>query len=102
MPRTRGIQDYFQEDEIVFFEPENLRDLASKIEWACQHPAELAEVTARGRAVYEKHQWSAQRERLIGVVKGLIGKPAGAPPKPAVQTIAPASRKEELSNTLTP
>jgi len=72
VPRTRGIQDYFGEDEILFFEPENLADLEKKIEWACLHPAELAAVMEKGRAIYRRHSWNVQRAQLLGMVDGLI------------------------------
>ncbi len=96
VPRTKGVQDYFREDEILFFDAENLADLAKKIEWACTHPQELAAVMARGRDVYLKHQWSAQRERLIGVVRDLLN---GDGDGTVVKSIESAPRKGALPGT---
>jgi len=46
VPATTGITDYFQDDEILFFEAGSVDNLAARIEWAYRHPAELREVMA--------------------------------------------------------
>ena len=73
-PRTKGIQDYFKEDEMVFFEPGNVDDLARKIEWVYRHPAETRSVVERGRKVYEKYTWDLEQGRFTSMVKGLVAK----------------------------
>ncbi len=72
MSRTRGVQDYFKEDEILFFEPGNVDDLARKMEWAYRHPDELRSIMERGRRVYEKYSWELERSRFTGRVNGLL------------------------------
>src|SRR5882724_7039668 len=49
VPSTRGIRDYFSDDEILFFEPDNAGDLAAKIQWAYENPSELQRLMENGR-----------------------------------------------------
>jgi glycosyltransferase involved in cell wall biosynthesis len=72
VPRTKGVADYFGEDEILFFNPGDIDDLGRKIAWARSHPAELQAMMEKGREVYRKHSWTAQETQLIGVVDRLI------------------------------
>jgi glycosyltransferase involved in cell wall biosynthesis len=74
VPATKGIRDYFNDDEILFFEAGNIENLAGKIEWAYQHPAELQQQLQRGRAIYEMHYWNAEEKRFINLVADLIGR----------------------------
>jgi len=76
VPRTRGIGDYFNENEILFFEPDNVNDLAARIEWAFEHPSELRRLVENGRRVYEKNCWELEKEKFVGMVRGLIKEPA--------------------------
>ena len=98
-PRTRGIQDYFQEGELLFFEPGNVEDLARKMEWVYQHPAEARCVMERGRRVYQQHTWDLERGRFTALVKGLLAK--GEEPKPPREAPAVARKKIwiDLDNT---
>jgi len=72
-PVTKGIRDYFNDDEILFFEAGSIEDLAEKIEWACRHPDELQQQLKKGRAIYEAHNWNAEEKRFIKLVANLIG-----------------------------
>ena len=71
-PRTTGIRDYFHEDSLVFFEPGNPDDLAAGIEFALSHPAEVTAIVRRGQEVYREHVWDKERQRLLGLVAGLL------------------------------
>ena len=71
-PRTAGIQDYFDEDSLLFFEPGNADDLAGRIEFAALHPGETLNITERGQRVYKAHTWSRERETLVRVVAKLL------------------------------
>lgn len=73
-PRTPGIQDYFDEESLLFFEPGNPESLARSIEYAFRQPAQLAEIARRGQEVYGEHNWTKERQQLIGVVGNLLGK----------------------------
>lgn len=71
-PRTPGIMDYFNSDELMLFELGDAADLAAKIQDAFAHPEKTADVVERGQAVYRAHVWTQERERLIRVVSGLL------------------------------
>ena len=49
-PNTKGIRDYFNEKQIVFFEPGNSESLAQAIHWVYNHPREVQEMVEEGRA----------------------------------------------------
>ena len=71
VPRTKGIQDYFQEEEILFFQAGDVEDLANKIEWAFLNPVKANEILQRGRKVYEKHRWETEEKNFLNLVRGL-------------------------------
>jgi glycosyltransferase involved in cell wall biosynthesis len=71
-PRTSGIQDYFDQESLIFFESGNARDLARKIEFVCSHSDETMEVAKRGQQVYLAHTWSQERETLVSLVSQLL------------------------------
>jgi glycosyltransferase involved in cell wall biosynthesis len=77
VPRTKGVTDYFREDEILFFQPGDIEDLAKKIAWARSHPDELRSMMEKGREVYRRHSWLEQEKQLINVV-GRVLSPARA------------------------
>jgi glycosyltransferase involved in cell wall biosynthesis len=72
VPSTQGIRDYFDDSEILFFEPNNANDLATKIEWAYQNPSELLQVMENGRRVYEKNCWKLEQEKFLGMVDSMV------------------------------
>ena len=76
--RTRGVRDYFAEDEILYFDVEKADELAGKIEWACRHPAELRSVVEKGRKVLERHCWARESARFAGLVNDVIDQKARA------------------------
>ena len=71
-PRTAGIQDYFDEDSLLFFEPGNADELAQKIEFAASHPKETLAITERGQRAYKAHAWQQEKETLVRVVGKLL------------------------------
>jgi len=71
-PKTKGIQDYFGDEDLIFFEAGNANDLARKIEFAFFHPAEVAETVKRGQAVYLSHTWSRERRTLLNSMGELL------------------------------
>jgi glycosyltransferase involved in cell wall biosynthesis len=72
VPRTKGISDYFGENEILYFEPDQVEDLTARIEWAFRHPAELQALVQTGHAVSEKHSWETEEKRFTGLVENLL------------------------------
>lgn len=73
-PRTSGIQDYFHGESLVFFESGDAQDMARGIGYVFSHPAEVTEIVRRGQEVFREHSWQKERQRLIGVVSGLLDK----------------------------
>jgi glycosyltransferase involved in cell wall biosynthesis len=71
-PCTAGIQDYFHEDSLLFFEPGNAEELAQKIEFVTSHPEETMAITERGRQVYLAHTWKQESKMLAGVAEKLL------------------------------
>ena len=71
-PRTAGIQDYFGEDSLFFFEAGNANELAQKIEFVASHPTEVSTITERGQQVYKTHTWNQERQTLVRVVEKLF------------------------------
>jgi len=71
-PRTPGIQDYFDRDSLVFFEPGDSNELAQQIEYVFSHPDEVAEIVRRGQQVYLAHTWEQERQTFLDCVTGLL------------------------------
>jgi glycosyltransferase involved in cell wall biosynthesis len=71
-PKTKGIQDYFGDNDLIFFELGNADDLARKIEFAFSHPAEVVETVKRGQAVHLSHTWSRERLTLLNSISELL------------------------------
>ena len=64
-PRAPGIQDYFTENSLVYFNLGEADDLARKLIWVAQNQKEALEVASRGQAVYLEHAWSEESEELL-------------------------------------
>jgi glycosyltransferase involved in cell wall biosynthesis len=76
-PKTKGIQDYFGDDDLIYFEAGNADDLARKIAFAFFHPAAVAETVKRGQEVYLSHTWSRERLTLLNSVGELLQADSG-------------------------
>lgn len=64
-PDTKGIRDYFDETQILFFEPDCADDLGRVIRWVHEHPEETALFVKRGREVYNRWTWSQENRRFL-------------------------------------
>ena len=71
-PRAPGIQDYFSEDTLVFFDLGNADDLALKLSHLYFHQDETLEVVKRGQIVYLSHAWHNERRKLENVAVELL------------------------------
>ena len=71
VPDTQGIQDYFGEDDIIYFKAGEVDSLAKKIAWAYEDPAGLENVLRRGRAIYEQNSWDMEENNCLTLVAGL-------------------------------
>jgi len=79
-PATRGIQDYFNASELLFFEPDNVADLARVIEFTATHPQAVQDILRRGQAVYLRHLWGREQARFLALVRNLLGVHSDASP----------------------
>jgi len=71
-PRTPGIQDYFDEDSLVFFDAGNAEQLAQRIEFVVFHPEEVVSIATRGQQIYRAHSWEQEGSTLVRVVENLL------------------------------
>ncbi|HSZ01609.1 MAG TPA: glycosyltransferase family 4 protein [Terriglobales bacterium] len=71
-PRTSGIQDYFNQESLIYFEPGSSKDLAEKLEYVASHVEEATEVAKRGQQVYLAHTWAQERQTLVNLVSELL------------------------------
>jgi len=70
-PLTQGIKDYFEPDEILYFNPDDGEDLARQILWSYQHPEIVAKRVQNGISVYRRHLWTGEKARLVAITAGL-------------------------------
>jgi len=68
-PRTRGILDYFQENEMFYFEPGDPESLCRALLSVYEDPEAARANMERGRAVYLQHTWQGEREKLVELVQ---------------------------------
>ena len=71
-PSTPGIQDYFDQGSLLFFESGNPGDLARQIEYAFFHPTEVQEIVRRSQQVFLEHAWDREKETLVGRVSEIL------------------------------
>jgi glycosyltransferase involved in cell wall biosynthesis len=101
VPQTPGIGDYFGPENMLFFqwgeaeipvlvakgkevssryiplledEEELARNLAAKIRWVFEHPAETRALVEKGQEVYRRYTWQSQREALLRAISSLLAK----------------------------
>jgi glycosyltransferase involved in cell wall biosynthesis len=72
VPDTQGIRDYFNDDNMLFFEAGQVESLVSRIQWIFDHPHETQVVVRRGQQVYCRHLWKKEERRFINLISGLV------------------------------
>jgi len=65
------MRHYFSDDELLFFEPENVEDLARTIRALLTNPAAAEERAARSRMKLDGLDWPAQKQTLVEAVEAL-------------------------------
>ncbi len=71
-PRTTGIEDYFGQDSLFFFESGNPEGLAEELQAVYSNPARAIETAERGQKIYLKHCWREESQNLVTLVSGLF------------------------------
>jgi glycosyltransferase involved in cell wall biosynthesis len=71
-PRTLGIEDYFGNDDLLFFQAGDKEDLARQIEFAYFNREKLVPIVERGQRVYLTNNWSRQKSVLLDSIADLL------------------------------
>ena len=71
-PRTLGIEDYFGNDDLLFFQAGDSQDLARQIEFAYFNREKLVPIVERGQRVYLTNSWSRQKSVLLDSIAELL------------------------------
>jgi glycosyltransferase involved in cell wall biosynthesis len=72
VPRIKGIQDYFDEQAIHFYESGNAQSLAETLLAVYRDPFQSQAVLKRGVTVYHAHRWELQKQHLVTLVRTLL------------------------------
>lgn len=67
------MRHYFSDDEMLYFEPDSVEDLARAVRVLLLDPAAAKERAARSLMKLEKLDWPAQKETLVETVEALNG-----------------------------
>ncbi|MBD3336680.1 MAG: glycosyltransferase [Candidatus Eisenbacteria bacterium] len=70
-PKTRGIEDYFDESSMFFFEPGDVESLAAQIRIVWRNNERRLSVLQEGMKVHERHCWAAERARFVELLHNL-------------------------------
>jgi glycosyltransferase involved in cell wall biosynthesis len=70
--RAPGVQDYFADNALFFFELGDVADLARTIVDVFRHPEDVEGVVKRGQDTYLVHRWSEQRRALVEAAAELV------------------------------
>jgi len=72
VPRTQGINDYFDEEAIFYFDAGNAENLANVIFNIYSDRAKAVEVVKKGYEIYQKHRWERQSKNLVNIYEELL------------------------------
>jgi glycosyltransferase involved in cell wall biosynthesis len=70
--RARGVQDYFADDALFFFDLGDVSDLARTMIHVFRHPKDVEKVVRRGQDTYRAHRWSEERRALVQAAAELV------------------------------
>lgn len=72
VPRTQGINDYFDEDSIFYFDAGDAENLAKVIFSIYSDAKKTIQIINKGYEVYQKHRWEQQSKNLIKIYDDLL------------------------------
>lgn len=72
VPRTEGINDYFNEGSIFYFDAGDAENLANVIFNVYSDVGKTKEIINKGYEIFQKHQWEIQSKNLIKIYKDLL------------------------------
>ena len=68
-----AIKAYFDDNSVMFYEPDNEHDLARCVLELYRNPEKRAALAAAGSAVYQKYRWSVMKYEYLKVYDRLTG-----------------------------
>ena len=71
-PRAPGIEDYFDDGSLLFFELGNAEDLARALARVLERPDDVVDVVRRGQEVYLAHAWREEKLALLDLVARML------------------------------
>lgn len=71
-PRAAGVEDYFDDSALVFFEPGDAADLARQLKYVYFHRQETSRTVTCGQRVYLAHTWNRERQRFLNAAAQLL------------------------------
>jgi len=71
-PRAQGIQDYFGEEDLIYFTLGDAEDLARKLEYIHKNPGAVMETVKRGQQLYLAHTWTQERAQLVNAISTIL------------------------------
>lgn len=72
VPRTEGINDYFNEGSIFYFDAGDAENLANVIFNVYSDAGKTKEIINKGYEIFQKHRWEIQSKNLIKIYKDLL------------------------------
>lgn len=72
--RTPANEEIVSSDDVFFYEPDNARELAAKIQYVRSHPAEAREKARRARAKVEGYTWAKRAGSILHFIEQRVGK----------------------------
>ena len=70
-PDTRGIQDYFDKNQIIYFKADDIDSLAAQILWVYKNRSDAHSIVKAGTEVYNRHKWPIQKAHFTTLVSSL-------------------------------
>ena len=72
VPRTQGINDYFDGSSIFYFDAGDAENLANVIFNVYSDPTKTIDVVNNGYRIYQNYRWEHQSKNLIKIYKELL------------------------------
>jgi glycosyltransferase involved in cell wall biosynthesis len=73
--RRPTIENYFGPDDVAYFEPSSVEDMAAKMVELAKNPDRLAAMSRNARRIFDKYNWSTEKATYFEVLRQLTGTP---------------------------
>ena len=68
IPKTSGVEDYFDEKCLTFFKSEDAADLAQKIYELYQDPKKRRRIALNAKTIYDELKWDVMKQRYLKII----------------------------------